>query len=131
MIVIADHFSRLRPFVQNIPVVTRNEIMASWPGPNTWLLPARKSVSTWLKGESNSIAVRVTRHRPARMLCRTAGIAIVSTSANISGRPAYRDPAALFFGMGSQIDGIMEGRIGARRSPSVIRDGEDGRHVRQ
>ena len=130
LIIIADHYSKLRKYVESIPPHTRDEIFSSWPGPHTWLLPARKNVSTWIRGEHDSIAVRVTGHHQARTLCRAAGIAIVSTSANYSGRVAHRSFSLLALTMGAEVDGILQGRIGTGRSQSDIRDSKTGIYIR-
>ena len=43
----------------------------------------------WIRGEHSAVAVRVTAHPIARTLCRRFGSAIISTSANRSGRPRH------------------------------------------
>ncbi len=130
LILIADNLSRLRFFVKNIPPQYRQEILDSWPGPYTWLLPARTRVSHWLRGDHPSIAVRITAHRYAKALCCAADMAIVSTSANRSRRRVLRCAARVGQEFGGEIDCIMEGHIGLSRSPSVIRDGLTGELVR-
>src|SRR5690606_18888278 len=64
-----------------------DEILASWPGPSTWVLPARPRASSRLPGGRPTIAVRYTAHPIAAELCRQVRSALVSTSANTSGRP--------------------------------------------
>ena len=62
-----------------------------WPGPLTLLLPARKELPEILTGGTGKIAVRVSSHPSARALADACGFPIVSSSANISGRPAVTD----------------------------------------
>lgn len=131
LILISDHIDRLRPYFSNLPDSTREDILASWPGPVTWLLPARRSVPREIRGIHDSIAVRVSRHPVVRMLCRKAEMAIVSTSANRASLTPHRSLASVLAEFASEVDGIVEGRIGQRRSPSVIRDGRNGRYIRQ
>lgn len=134
LILIADHQSRFRRLVDFYPDRFKQEIITSWPGPNTWLLPAISGVSRWLRGSHNSIAVRVTRHVQARQLCCHAGRAIVSTSANRSRKSACRTTNQVFKEFGSEVDCVMEGAIGPVSSrgslPSVIRDGFTGEVIR-
>ena len=66
-----------------------------WPGPLTLLLPAKSSLPDVLTGGSGSIAARVSSHPAARELALSCGFPIVSTSANISGRPAVTSVQAL------------------------------------
>lgn len=130
LILIADHIGRLRRFLKPLPQEFTDEFLASWPGPYTWVLPARKSVSHWLRGNHPTIAVRVSRHRQVKALCRAAGMAIVSTSANRSRRSILRSAAGVHQQFGEQIDCIMEGSIGCASSPTVIRDGITGEYIR-
>lgn len=66
-----------------------------WPGPLTLLLPARATLPEILTGGSGSIAARVSSHPAARALALACDFPIVSTSANISGRPAVTSADAL------------------------------------
>ncbi len=59
-----------------------------WPGPLTLILPARNSLPAPLVGETKCIALRISSHPAARDLATICGFPIVSTSANISKRPA-------------------------------------------
>ncbi len=130
LIVVADHLARVMRYVEFIPVATRQEILASWPGPHTWLLPARKSVSNWIVGNHASIAIRISRHHGVRMLCRSAGMAIISTSANRARRKALRTAESVHLELGGDVDCIVEGEIGADTTPSVIRDAISGAIIR-
>ena len=130
LILIADHVCRLRRFLMPLGPDLNSEIFVSWPGPYTWILPAKPNVSPWIRGEHHTIAARVTRHLYARSLCRAAGMAIVSTSANRSRRSILRSATAVDAEFGDEIDCIMQGTIGFARSPTVIRDGMSGDIVR-
>jgi len=130
LILIADRIGRLAPFVGDFEVACRAEMLASWPGRHTWILPAAPAASAWLRGEHAGVAVRVTAHRGAARLCRLAGMAVVSTSANRSGRRMLRSAAAVLREFGDEVDGVVDGRIGRAREPSVIRDGTTGAALR-
>ena len=66
-----------------------------WPGPLSILVPAAGRVPDVLTGGTGQVAVRVSPHPVARKLCLAAGAPLVSSSANISGRPAVTQAAAL------------------------------------
>ena len=73
--------------------------------------------------------MRLTAHPFARQLCRSAGSALVSTSANRSGqRPAktYAQCRRLF---GRKV-WVLPGRVGKRKKPSTIRAWADGQIIR-
>jgi L-threonylcarbamoyladenylate synthase len=103
---------------------------SSWPGPHTWLLPALPRTPRWIRGEHNSVAVRVTAHPIARTLCRHFGSPIVSTSANRSGRPPLRTSHQVRAEFEDMIDFILEGPVGRASRPSSIRDTSSGNWVR-
>lgn len=130
LILIADRRSRLLPFVGSFAVACRAQILASWPGPHTWLLPTATHISRHLRGEHDTVAVRVTAHREAALLCRLARMPIVSTSANRAGRRMLRSATAVRREFGDEVDFIVDGRIGGARSPSSIRHAESGEVLR-
>jgi len=129
LILIASSLRQLMPYMAPVDKAQRQQLQASWPGPCTWLVPATKNCPPWLTGDHDTIAVRVTAHRTAARLCRDAGMALVSTSANHSGcKPARtaRECCKLF---GTEVK-IICGRIGRQRKPSTIQDLETGQVIR-
>ena len=106
------------------------EIEASWPGPTTWILPARAHTPRVITGNRATVAMRVTAHPIARALCARAGAAIVSTSANISREPPIRRALVLRRKLGRELDYIVPGPLGQRRLPTAIRDARSGRVIR-
>ncbi|MDP6950780.1 MAG: Sua5/YciO/YrdC/YwlC family protein, partial [Arenicellales bacterium] len=82
LIVVADHPQRLRGLVDMTDPDQAAAPLASWPGPHTWLLPARAGVPSWLRGRHATVAVRVSAHPLVQRLCRDSGMALVSTSTN-------------------------------------------------
>jgi L-threonylcarbamoyladenylate synthase len=130
LILIAADFSQLQPFIRPLSAAVRARIMPTWPGPVTWLLPARSDVPRWLRGQSSKIAVRVTAHPPVVRLCRAFGGALVSTSANRSGQPPARQASEVRRQFGAELDYILPGATGGRLLPSAIRDGLSGEVAR-
>ena len=89
----------------------RSSILATWPGPVTWALPARHGAPPWLTGGRDTLAVRVTAHAEARALCARVGGPLVSTSANVSRRPPHRRLLALRRDLGRSVDYVLARRI--------------------
>ncbi len=121
LILIASSVRQLIPYTAPLTQPQIDQTRATWPGPHTWLVPASKNCPVWLTGKHRSVAVRVTAHRGASQLCRGVRMALVSTSANLSGgKPAknMRDCLRLF---GGRVR-VLPGRIGRRRRPSTIQD---------
>ena len=74
--------------------------------------------------------MRVTAHPVAAALCRAFGGPLVSTSANLSGRPPARSALAVRRSFGRALDGVLVGPLGGQPRPSPIVDGRTGRVVR-
>lgn len=123
LILVASRVEQVEHLLINLTDGQRQVVTASWPGPNTWLIPDTENlVPAWIKGEHRSVAVRVSDHPLVCALCDRFGRLLVSTSAN----PAGREPAltktqvSTYFGLG--LDFILAGTLGGRSAPSVIRD---------
>lgn len=129
LILVAATAEQLMPFVEFPDVVTRRQVLATWPGPVTWLLPVRRGVSPWLTGTHATLAVRVSAHPVVQALCRYTG-PLVSTSANRAGAQPARDAARVRAGLGRSLDYVLVGRIGDSRRPTAIRDAMSGALIR-
>ncbi len=117
LILLASRFEQLVPFVLPVDADLQQQLDASWPGPTTWLLPARPQTPTWLRGRHTTLAVRVTAHPLAAALCDAFGGAIVSTSANVSGRPPARNALQARLRCPG-MDRILAGPTGGQNAPA-------------
>lgn len=127
---IAASLEQLAPFVRIPDDELRDEILASWPGPVTWVLPARAETPKLLTGGRHTLAVRVVGHALARALCLQAGSPLISTSANRAGRPPLLNPRAVRLALGDEIDYVLAGPLGGLEQPTAIRDGLTGAYLR-
>lgn len=130
MILIATDLQQLGPFLLPMTADIEARVLASWPGPVTWLLPARPEVPYWLRGEHRTLAVRVTAHPLAAALCRIFGGPIVSTSANLAGHEPARSALRVQRELGESVDYILHGALGELAQPTEIRDAQTGRVIR-
>ncbi|WP_375055975.1 Sua5/YciO/YrdC/YwlC family protein [Zobellella sp. DQSA1] len=132
LILIAADFSQLLPYLdlEALPAGRLDPILESWPGPYTWIIPAKPEVPVWLRGRFSSLAVRVTAHRQAHDLCLAFGKPLVSTSANKTGEEPARNARLLAEQIGARLDYILPGTTDGRANPSLIRDGITGATVR-
>ena len=105
-------------------------IDSSWPGPVSLILPAGRRCPPWVRGRHTGIALRDDAHPPARALCKAAGMAIVSTSANPAGFQAARTATQVRRYFGKKVDAILRAPIGRQRKPSRIIDVQSGRTLR-
>lgn len=130
LILIAADFDQLRPYVGQLEKPLMKQVLESWPGPNTWILPAARSLPGWLTGSHDSLAVRVTAHPVAAALCRRCNCPLVSTSANPSGHRPARTSLAVRRLFPSGVDLIVSGEVGSLSRPTPIRNAASGRLVR-
>ena len=127
---IASSIDQVKEYVDLDSSPLLNTILESWPGPNTWVLPARAHVSNWIKGKHRSVAVRVTNNAVSKALCSSFGGAIVSTSANRHQQPALLNAQAVIDEMGSELSYVLCELVGGAKAASTIRDGMTGQQLR-
>lgn len=121
LLLIADRYRRLAPYVAPLAPADLARMRRSWPGPVTWVVPASAACPPLLTGGRKTVAVRVTAHPGAAGLCRALGMALVSTSANKSGRKPAKTAADCRRIFGARVH-VVAGRIGTRRRPSTLID---------
>ena len=130
LIVIGADLEQLRPYIGAIGDAQLKPALDSWPGPATWLVPAAASVPDWVRGEHDSIALRMTAHPVAAALCRAHGGALISTSANLAGHAPARTRVQVASRLGAELDGVVCGEVGERKFPTSIRDLLTGKLLR-
>lgn len=97
LILVAAHYAQLIDYIDDSQLDERQRacIFSRWPGPVTWVCPARTTTPRWLTGQYSSLAVRVSAFEPVRRLCLAFGKALVSTSANLSGQLPARNASGV------------------------------------
>jgi L-threonylcarbamoyladenylate synthase len=131
LIVVAATIEQLEPLAELPGGEIGRALQASWPGPVTWIVPARRDLPPALTGGRETIAVRVSSHPIVARLCRRTGSALVSTSANRSGHPPARSALAVRRALGPALDCVLSGPLGGGARPTEIRDAATGRVLRR
>lgn len=133
LILIAANLEQLRPALEltALPTERLTAVLASWPGPHSWVMPASEQAPAWITGTHAGIAVRVSAHPEVVALCQAFGGALVSTSANLSGQPPARTRDALASELLALLDGVTTGSTGALERPTPIRDALSGQPLRE
>lgn len=129
-ILIASCWEQVADWLLPIAPERLAEIRKTWPGPYTWVFPTKPQTPTWLKGEHDSLAVRITAHPIAAELCEILGHALVSTSANIHQQPAARTANEIQQYFPSGIDLIIDEPVGTLDKPTTIKDALTGKVLR-
>ena len=114
----ADQLSELSP-------TGRPAVLATWPGPHTWVLP-KGDYPQWITGGRETVACRVPGHEQARKLSELFGRTIVSTSANRAGEPALTEYQAVVDTFAEVVALVLPGEVLSPGQASQIHtlDGE-------
>ncbi|MCT4536232.1 L-threonylcarbamoyladenylate synthase [Halodesulfovibrio sp.] len=101
--------------MEQLPLVTdiSSDIVTAlanrfWPGSLSILITASDRIPSVLTGETGRVAVRVTPHPVAQQLCLEAGVPLVSTSANLSGRPAVTAVSSIDPELTQNVSGVVD-----------------------
>ena len=98
--------------------------------PITWIVPPGPFVHSLLRGDNDGIAVRLTTNAVARSLCNVVESPLVSTSANLTGRPTARNRYVLRRQFMQRVDYVVPGDCGPVDGPSEIREFLTGKVLR-
>lgn len=134
LILVAENFEQLKPYLSPLEENTENKLLDSWHDSVkaiTWLVPVKADISEYLKGQFDTLAVRVSNHPIVKELCEKFNGPIVSTSANISNQEAARTPEQVEQIFGKKVDFIIEGETDLNAQPSEIRDALTDKIIRQ
>lgn len=132
LILIAADYQQLKPYIDDTMLTEAQcaTISRCWPGPVTFVFPARPETSHWLTGRFTTLAVRVSDHPDVIALCKAYGKPLISTSANLNGQPPCRTWQEVEAQFGATFP-ILRSATGGRRNPSEIRDAVSGKLFRQ
>lgn len=131
VILVADCWERVSSFVASDQLSDKQmqEVLATWPGFVTWLLPKSDDAPDWITGGSDLIAIRISAHPIVQSLCASIESALVSTSANITGEEAIKNRHQLEQVFKDKVI-YIDGELGGADKPSQIRNALSGQIVR-
>ena len=129
-VLVASSIYQLLPYLGRLGDKTMARLLAQEKSPVTWVVPASDDAPKWLTGNRDTIAVRISRHPIVQALCEAADSALVSTSANISGRPPASSRLAVQRMFGDLVDMITPGETGGLGGPTELRDADTGKVLR-
>ena len=116
LILIAANYQQLLPYISNelLTDEQRERMFSHWPGPVTFVVPSR--APRWLRGQFDSLAIRVSNHPDVQELCLAYGKPLVSTSANFSGQEPCRNVQEVTERFGHDFP-VLQGETGGRLNP--------------
>jgi L-threonylcarbamoyladenylate synthase len=129
LIIIAAHYDLLAEWVDPTPA-EHERLQQAIRRPLTWVVTAAPHTPDWLTGGRKTVAIRVTNHPVAAALSLATNSALVSTSANRSGRRAAKSALSVRRWLGKELDMVISGPLGDASGPSEIRVALDDRVIR-
>tara|TARA_B100001029_G_scaffold48276_2_gene38370 strand:+ start:2640 stop:3176 length:537 start_codon:yes stop_codon:yes gene_type:complete len=106
----------------------KDELLSKWPGPHTWLVPAKEKISKLITGNSNKIALRLSSHKEVIDICDKFESAIISSSANKENSPTLGTSEEIRKAFPEVL--VLQGELGGLNRPSKIQDLVTGTYVR-
>jgi L-threonylcarbamoyladenylate synthase len=129
LILIASCFEQVARYLMPLDIESQAVINLAGKQAVTYLIPATPRAPHCLRGDHDTLAVRLTGFKAAVSLCQGVGHALVSTSANRTGKHAVKSYAICQRLFGHHV-WVLHGTVGKRKQPSSIRVWPDGKIVR-
>ena len=101
----------IRGLIESMPLYARILAEEFWPGPLTIVFSSPGK---------NDIGIRFPRHKVAQDLIRMAGVPVIATSANISGKPPATDAQKALEYFRGRIGIILDGGPSTIKAPSTV-----------
>jgi len=98
--------------------------------PVTWIVAPGPKVHPLVRGTNLGVAIRITTHPVAAAICDAVKSPIVSTSANLSGKPTARNRFVLRRQFAQRVNYVVPGDCGPVSGASEIRDLSSGKVLR-
>ena len=130
VLLVADSIQRVEPWLKMLDQVIVEKMLATWPGPFTWVVPNNGVLPAIVTGGRETVALRVSAHEGVKQICEAFDGLVVSTSANRSGEDAITSEAEVHCQFGTVLDYIVPGILGGATSPSSIFDAISGQQLR-
>lgn len=136
LILVAANMQQIAPLLKNLPPHLITRLANSWPGPTTWVIPDPGHVMPkWVRGQHDSVAIRISSHPIVQQLCESWGAPLVSTSANYSGEVSMRTDLQLRKrqqrGQWEALNFIVSGKSLGHKNPTMIKDLVSGEIMRK
>ena len=130
LILVGSEMKHLAAFVTALGSSELAQIESSLGQGITWLIDHGGEAPDWITGGRSTLAVRLSNHFAVIALCREFGGAIVSTSANPSGKAPATSQAEVENYFGNLIDVIVPGETGGQNGATEIRELKSGQVLR-
>ena len=122
LILIAGDQEELTPWRKKLTPEAAARLISLNETPISWVVPDTDLTPSWVKGEHQSVAIRLSQHKPVQALCKALEGVLVSTSANPAGLEPALSAEEVNAYFGNKVDAIYDAPLGKASQPSQIRD---------
>jgi tRNA threonylcarbamoyl adenosine modification protein (Sua5/YciO/YrdC/YwlC family) len=117
---ICHDLSDMSQYTKSISTPLYRTLKSYLPGPYTFILPASKLVPKILKSRKNTVGLRIPGNNIARMIVKTLGHPILSTSLPGEMVEEYTDPETIYQKFSKLVDIVVDGGPGNMIPSTVI-----------
>lgn len=119
-IILADDIEQIKPLV--VISEEQEKIIMHNDEPTSWVIAANPQAPSWLIDDKNTLTIRISKHHDVKRLCQALGHAIISTSANISGKRPAKNALELHKHFHQSVDKILlSSKNMASKASKIIR----------
>jgi len=121
LIIVTGQIKWVEPLLLALPTYCQDQAKSLWPGPETLIVPDPQGYfNSLIKGDHDSVAIRVSAHPFIRWFSDNIGPFLVSTSANMSGQAPCRHSWQVSKRLSHKVNYIVKGRTSGGLQPSRI-----------
>lgn len=117
-ILLAGDIDQIKPLI-NISDKEEN-IIKNTEEPTSWVIDASPLAPKWLTDSKNTLTIRISKSHLVQKLCHILGHAIISTSANLSGKKPAKTSLDLHRAFHHKVDKILVSGHELSGKPSKI-----------
>ncbi len=122
LILVSGNIKHLRAWNETLDEEAAGRLISQTDIPISWVVPDSSIAPDYVRGQHQSVAIRLSRHEPVLALCDAFDGVIVSTSANPSGFDPAKSAIEVDWYFGNLIDAIYDATLGNATKPSQVRD---------
>jgi len=118
LILLAAHIDQVRPLI--LLDSEHESLISQVTEPTSWIAKASQHAPCWLTDQDNSLTFRISKNKTVEKLCSALGHAVISTSANISGKKPAKNSLDIHRYFHNTIDKILASNKKLTGHPSRI-----------
>lgn len=129
MIILLDSENKLESYVKEVPAIAYDLIEYA-ENPLTLVMPGARNISPALISEDGSVGIRVAKHDFCQQLIQRLRKPLVSTSANISGKPSPQNFSQMDQEIIDEVDYVVDleqNSTELKKPSTIMRLNPDGR----